>query len=145
MYSGFLLKKILFLLEQEGGKTFTFDLHLAGSMTETLQKDPHSKKHTMWGRFGFRGPMGTITDTVLVIHWNAPTNTLLLFLLLYESCRPEEALQTPITSPTQAPKSHVTNPASQLLTVKWDKINICQVTFCMVCSFTLLQILYRMF
>lgn len=28
-------------------------------MTETLQKDPHSEKHGVWGRFESRGPTGS--------------------------------------------------------------------------------------
>lgn len=30
----------------------------------------------MWGRFEFQGPVSTIIDTVLLIHWNVLTHTL---------------------------------------------------------------------
>lgn len=47
------------------------------------------------------GPTGTITDTVLPNHRAALTNALLLFLLFYDFCGPEETFQTLITSPTE--------------------------------------------
>lgn len=59
------------------------------------------------------GPADTITDTVPPLHSTALTNTLLLFLLFYECCRPEERDRADFPDSdnisNQASKNHFTN------------------------------------
>lgn len=72
----------------------------------------------IWVSGRLQGPTDTITDTVRRLHSTALTNTLLLFLLFYERCRPEERDRADFPDSdnisNQASKNHLTNhPAGQ--------------------------------
>lgn len=84
-------------------------------MTDCLQKDPHSEKHCVWGRFEFRGPYGALEAQSQTLFFrsvaqtlelkNQNSNTVLLFQLFYEVRRPEETFQSPITSLTECQRA----------------------------------------